>query len=627
MFSLKRKVGGIGAAVPDVGMRNTHAWATLSELLGPSLPPDALVARVRALHREETLRKLAHLAAVLCNSPDSVLGQQARALTRDLLVGCKASADPLESAVARALDRLPLDRAVGHAHVIYLLQLLAASHATSTGMVPSDAYLSFLMLAANDHIPEWLPDEKTVLTRTEHVLGVSSFCTSFNRSDDTMRTLLRIVDIAGHRSERQFPNPELWERVQHEAFGTSFEEYVELFLAPMLLFSNFCGLEHPPFMVQKQWRGRDDRERALYERWLSEASLTLDAATSAFASRTMPSGLPGLPQEFFRKPFVKIGSQLVCLSPWHIRDHAVLGTWAKLNAASKKVLNTSSNQVFSSAFGYSFERWCASLADEVSKTPGFRDTLLLPSSPGAEDEIEDVVMRDGKYVAMFSAKASPVPEASLKTAAHVEDVIAWLQRFFFEGQDEARARNYRGGAALLLDRKIQRLRAGDYEDRGLKKEAVVLPCIVSFDNVGESSMLYKWLDDECRRLGILVARANVRPLTIITPEEYEALIALGNEGRGICRLLAEKTEPRFARGRLDQFLYDRASGAKLMRLPSMKERFQRIASRSAERMGEALEALKAAQGAASDAARTATEAGRLEGNPGTAIESAGKTEA
>jgi hypothetical protein len=38
MFSLKRKVGGIGAAVPDVGMRNTHAWATLSELLGPSLP-------------------------------------------------------------------------------------------------------------------------------------------------------------------------------------------------------------------------------------------------------------------------------------------------------------------------------------------------------------------------------------------------------------------------------------------------------------------------------------------------------------------------------------------------------------------------------------------------------------
>ena len=99
--------------------------------------------------------------------------------------------------------------------------------------------------------------------------------------------------------------------------------------------------------------------------------------------------------------------------------------------------------------------------------------MILPSHPGAVDEIEDVVMCDGEYVAMFSAKASPVPEASLKTAERVEDVVAWLRRFFFERQDEARARNYRGGAALLLDRKIQRLRAGDYEDRGLKKDGLV----------------------------------------------------------------------------------------------------------------------------------------------------------
>jgi hypothetical protein len=70
-----------------------------------------------------------------------------------------------------------------------------------------------------------------------------------------------------------------------------------------------------------------------------------------------------------------------------------------------------------------------------------------------------------------------------------------------------------------------------------------------------------------------------------------------------CRLLAEKTEPRFACQPLDQFLYDRASGAKLMRLPWMKERFQRLASRSAERMGKAVEASKTAQVAAAHASR------------------------
>lgn len=609
MFSLKRKFAQVGAAAADAGMTNTHAWATLSELLGQSMPPAVVLARIRELRREDMLLKLARVAAILANSRGSVLGAEARAWTRDLLLERRGSPHPLEAAVAKALDRLPVDRAIGHAHVVFLLQLLTVAHASPTGAVPHDGFLAFLMLAANDHIPEWVPDERAVLTTMERVLGVSFFCTSFNRSDDLIRTLLRIVDIAGHRSERDYPDAQKWERVQHEAFGTSFEEYVELFLAPMLLISNGWGLERPPVMLQEQWRGRDERERALYERWLSEASLTMDVATSAFASRTMPSGLPGLPQEFFRRPFVKIGSHLVCLSPWHIRDHAVLGTWAKLNAASKKVLNTSSNQVFSSAFGYSFEHWCASLADEASKTRKFRDTLILPSSPGAEDEIEDVVMRDGRYVAMFSAKASPVPEASLKTAERVEDVVRWLQRFFFEGQDGARARGYRGGAALLLDRKIQRLRAGDYEGRGLNKDALVLPCIVSFDNVGESGILYKWLDEECRRLGILVARPKVRPLTIITPEEYESLLALGIEGRGVCRLLAEKTEPRFAWGRLDQFLYDRASGSKLMRLPSMKERFQRLASRSAERMGEALAALEAAQAASTDTGHTATEPG------------------
>jgi len=270
---------------------------------------------------------------------------------------------------------------------------------------------------------------------------------------------------------------------------------------PLLTLSKGWGIEEGrgPSFHMHQWRGRDERERLLYARWISAASMTLDDARTAFAARMMPSGMPGLPGDFFRHPFIRVRDHLVCLSPWHARDYAVYGTWGKLNAASKALLKTKSNQAFSSAFGDSFEAWCASVAREAADIGGFQGALLLPTAPGAHDEVEDVVLMEGDMVAMFSSKASVVPETSLKTAERRSDVIDWLERFFFEDRSGARQRGYRGGAAILLDEKIKKLRAGLFEDRGLRRDALVLPCIVSFDNVGESGLLYRWLDEEYRR--------------------------------------------------------------------------------------------------------------------------------
>jgi hypothetical protein len=70
-------------------------------------------------------------------------------------------------------------------------------------------------------------------------------------------------------------------------------------------------------------------------------------------------------------------------------------------------------------------------------------------------------------------------------------------------------------------------------------------------------------------------------------------MALGADGRSVCRLLVEKTEPQHAWGPLDQFLYERAPGTKLMRLPSMKTRFDDLVTRSVTRMKEAHDALVA----------------------------------
>jgi hypothetical protein len=121
--------------------------------------------------------------------------------------------------------------------------LLVVAYASPTGALPTYEQLAFLMLAANDHIPEWTPRPGSDLSIIEQVLGTAFYCTTFNRSDDHVRSLLRIIDILGYRSDREFDEA-TWERVQQEAFGTSFVEYLELFLIPL-------------YMVSRGWNDSD----------------------------------------------------------------------------------------------------------------------------------------------------------------------------------------------------------------------------------------------------------------------------------------------------------------------------------------------------------------------------------
>ncbi len=567
-------------------MANVRSWAGLRDLVRIEMPPEKILSNAASFHRDETLFTLARIAADLANSDGGILGATARSWTRDLLVQRRGSANPLEAAVSEAVARLAPGRAIAHAHVVFFLQVHAIVRGALSGTIPSDGYLAFMMLAANDHIPEWSKAEPTDLTDTERVLAPMFLSSIFNRSDDVMRSLLRLIDVMGRYPQRDFPDRAVWEAVQREAFGTTFEEYAEMFLTPMYLLARTWGDDKVPIVFPQAFSGRDEREAALYRRWFKEASISIDTAVQAFASRPLPSGLLGLPVAFFRTPFIDFGDKLVGLSPWHMRDHALLGTWAKLNAASKRVLKTDSIQRFASAFGYCFEESCADLAREAAASPSFRDRLILPSQPGADDEIEDVVLVDGDVVALLSAKASLVPEASLKTADGYGDVVAWLRKFFFEEPSEAKKSGYRGGAVYLLDRKVQRLRAGEYEKYGLKRDALVLPGVLSFDNVGESGVLYKWLEQESQRRGLLID-PRVRPLTVITPEDYEGLLALGARGDGVCRLLIEKTEARRKWGPLDIFLSQKVADTIELRLGSMPERFRDLVDRSVARLQDA----------------------------------------
>lgn len=105
--------------------------------------------------------------------------------------------------------------------------------------------------------------------------------------------------------------------------------------------------------------------------------------------------------------------------------------------------------------------------------------------------------------------------------------------------------------------------------------------------MGESGVLYKWIEAECFRLGILSARPQALPLTILTPEDYEGVLALGGIGIRICDLLLEKACSTQKWGRMDGFLHHRTHDGRSLRLPSMERRFEELTDRALERMRRA----------------------------------------
>jgi hypothetical protein len=567
-----------GSRAVASAMEHAGAWVTLSQLVGAKLSLEQIVATVRRFSRTEGLFTLARIAADLANAKGGLLGDEARAWTKDLLAQRIGSPNPLENAVSRAVSQLGDRNPIAHGHVVFVLEQLLLTLGADDGRRPGDGELAFLMLALNDYLPAW-HEESPDLSTTESVLGSMFFATIFNEySDDPLRFIVRLASILGGDVAGSPISAADWTEMHKQAFGCSFVDYVEQFLVPVFLLSRTWRAAEPPILAPAQWA--KGPQASLYERWFQEASLPPTDSTWR-VSEQWPLDLP---RAFFRTPFVRLQDHVLALSPWHIRDHATLGTWAKLNEAAKKLLGSKGNQKFMSAFGYLFERWCARIARDASVRGTFKGKVLLPSSPGAEDEIEDIVVVDRERVVLLSVKASLVPETNLKCAESVNDVITWLRRFFLESAESAKTTGYRAGALWLLDRKVQKIRAGVYEKRGIKKNALVLPVVVCFDNVGECGVLYKWLDEECKRLGILSARNQVRPVTILTPEDYESVFALASRGKSLCDLLVEKTRTAERPARMDWFLYHRIDDPRTLRLPSIAAEFESLVDRSIERL-------------------------------------------
>jgi len=565
------------AAAGSRAMRNVASWASLHSLCGAGISVADLIGRLRDLHRDETFFTLARIAADIANADGGPLGEEARGWTYDLIKRFTGSANPNEAALARAVVRAGPNVPIAHAQVIFLLQVMSLVCGSVQGTVPRDGYLSFLMLAANDHLDEWFRPSPE-LSEIEATLTSMFLMSIFNRGDDMLRVITRLLGIFEMAPQHGPISADQWRDIEREAFGCTFAEYAESFLIPLLLLSKRWGAETPPVVHRENW-ARCTIDPSLVDRWLREASLPIASAVKEFASRPMPRGLYGVPPIFLRTALIQFEQGYVGPSPWHIRDHVSLGTWAKLNAAAKRVLATKDIQRFASAFGYMFEEWCRRTAADAAREPGFKGTLVLPTFPGADDEIEDVVIVERDVAVLMSAKSSLVPEAALKGAESAADVMKWLKRFFFEDRDQARQHGHRGGAVTLLDRRIQQVRAGQFESQGVSRNATIVPVVISFDNVGESGVLYKWLEEGCASAGVLSARAGVRPLTILDPGNFEGLLALAARGRSIVDLLLAKTSAVEKWGVVDHFLFTVEPDAMQHRLPSIEDSFEATVAR------------------------------------------------
>jgi|SRR5579871_1078105 len=567
-------------------MQSIKGWTSLNVATGVRMPVEEILQRISQFDRSEALVTLSRIAGDLANGEGGLTGPAARAWTHNLLVKTRDSGHPLEQHIARCVEALPTDSVIVHGRVLFTLQALVLLHAATTGgRRPHDGELAFLILALNDHIPQWM-EESPRLTRAETKLAMMAAESIFNHTfDDPLRFVVRSVDIMEGDIERASLNQEEWSRIQFEALGCSFREYAERFLLPFFFLSKGWGYDKAPGIDPAPWV--KSRFGSMYERWLTEASRPIDES-SWVSKSTCPGGLPRLSGEFFRTPLLRIntgqGHRLLGMSPWHVKDHVNLGTWGKLSEGTKTAFDTPSNEKFTATFGLLFERWCAAIARDAGQEGGFRGRIVVPEK--GQEEIEDVVVVDGERVVLFSAKSTLIREASLKTARSLADVAAWHADFFFLTAARGKATGHRAGAAFLLDGTINRIREGRYESRGVPATGLIIPVIVSYDYIGEGLGLYEWLDEECARRGILGSRAGVQPLTVVAPATYEALMACAARKVGIADLLIEKTGPHSRAESTEWFLARKVPDARGFRLPRMEKRYQELTEAATARMKE-----------------------------------------
>lgn len=550
-------------------------YLTLTELVGRSTPPSDLINLVRRIGWRPALARIALIAARLKQSPNEASREVLSSLAK-----LQHHPHPPIAYTASAAANYSGSSTLLHEQLIYFLEALVILEGAEEGPNLDEGELALWALITNEHLHNWAHSDSRPLTDLEAIVADLAHVSRFNVREDDLRSFTRAALMFERRPEhaKLGSDPARWSNLQTEAYGKPFSEVYRTLIGPLVLASaswgsiNKDGSHSGPRIDIDTWAAQTKLDQAEVESFLLRMSVNRAMAREELAGQRRADGLPHAPSLFYRKPFITLDpGVLMAASPWVVREHLRAGIWFRFSEAATELGYDRDD--WPSAFGHLFELWCQGVARMASASPRFKEEVLLPSHPGASDEIEDVVTYDGDAACLFSAKGKLVTEAVARRALDRAAVIDWYEEFFFGPPGKKQDRAYRHGAVRLLDEKITTLRAGKFEEK-IRRDARVFPVLLSFDNLGETPVLNRWLRGRCAEEGLL-QQNGVAPLALLRVDRFEELMALAAQGTPTTRVLARKASREGRDRNMDKVIYEFGRG-RALRLNELEEKFQRI---------------------------------------------------
>jgi len=553
-------------------MGYAHPYTTSEQLFGRRMTAEELISRVRTYSWKEAFIRLAQLSGLVANSSAGAFSEDVRRRTVDQIPKLSGGSATLLAHCRRYVGANRDGIVLAHDEGLLFLQHLVLLEGADDGAPPSDAEIALWLAGGNDHLDHWTDGSDRSTTSEVALMAEMIRIHRFNNTPDTLAELVRTRVLFGTQpAQGELADTQKWASLDREAFGAGFSAFFETLLGPLYLFSLLWGIEGSkdprPVLNVPKFVSETNASRADLEGFLSPMVGSRDELRAEIRRRTRADGLPHAPTALLHRPLVEIAPQVfVAASPWAVRAQVQTAVWWRYLSAAKRLDPRKGANSWFSTFGYMVEYWCRTVA-EKARLGAHSAHILLPSTPGAPDEIEDVVVLEQGAAVMFSVKSRLVDARASRDAISPQLTIDWFEDFFFE----KKGNDYRGGAIRLLDSRIGMVRSGTFEHLGVTSQVRIYPVIVTYDDLGDHDLFFRWLEQRCKHHGLL-QQADVGPLAILRVRDFEQLMSRVGEGRSVVDLLRNR-EAAACHRRIDQLIYEDGRPA---RLPFFDQEHRRL---------------------------------------------------
>jgi hypothetical protein len=563
-------------------LRYAFPYETSDTVFGTLATPEFLIQRIRACSWEASFKQLAWLAAKVSHyGADS---EEVRRLTLDPLsnISGDASAASIVANAKLAIATRRNQMTLAHEQVLSFVQHLVLLEGGDSSDPPGDTEISLWLACAGTFLDRW-QKEAGASDEAEQLIATLSHALRFNNKSDAARNLVRSsVLFAKAPRTGDLADPTKWDSFLVQAFGGPYDEVFEGGLGPLYLLSQIWGDEArnmpAPVINLERFLAETKVRKDAFMAWLEPMSADRSTLREAIRKRTR-DGLPHAPTALLYQPFVKFSDNIyVAASPWAIQHQVRFGPWARLLVAAKTISPKRSPDSWFRAFGQQVEAWCRDLATEASKSTFCKSRFHMPVVPGGDDEVEDVVLIEGRSVVLFSVKSRVMEAQAAREAVSVDTTMKWYRDYFFEDKGD----DYRGGAIVQLDKRITMIREGRFESQGIPCNVRILPVIVTYDSLGETDQLYRWLESECETRGFL-QQPEVGPLALSRVDEFEDLMARVADGKSVVELLRRRASVDRYR-RLDQVISEHNLPRRRRRLSFFEPTFRELSVKIGRRL-------------------------------------------